>query len=782
VKIAALSGILYLLNPKQFSDVTRNSQLTEESEMNVEKLAGTNLGDYEIESLLGRGGMGGVYKAHQLSLERPVALKILLPALSSDSSFVKRFKREARAVAKLSHPNITQIYAIAEEQDLHFFSMEYIEGKTLDKVLEEKGKLEPNEAAQIISQTARALEHAHRNNIIHRDIKPSNIILDSLSTVKVMDFGLARATDDRSKVTQAGTLIGTLSYMSPEQCRGEELDFQTDIYSLGIVLYEMLTGRPPFDAPNEVAMIHKIISQKPPEAKEVNRSLPNELSAIVSRAISKDRDDRHAGISELIEDIRDFQSSQSSVVVAREKSSPSIAVLPFVNMSADPDQEYFCDGLSEELINGLSQIEDLKVIARTSAFSFKNKALDIQEIGRKLRVKTILEGSLRKSGTRLRITAQLVDTTHGHQIWSERYDRELDDIFAIQDEITEAIILKLKPWLVGEEKARLAKQRQTVDVEVYNLYLRGRHFWNRRSEEGINRAIECFTEAIDKAPTYAPPYTGLADCHILSAWYEFLSSREAFPKARIVALKAMEINDLLAEAHTSLAQINLFFDWNWEDAEKRFKRAIALNSGYATAHEWYAVYLLIVGRSDEAIAEIEQALELDPFSIGINVINGVILLNTRHYDLAIEALKKTIELDPSYAYAHNFLGAAYFGKGIYEEALTAYEKAEKLPQGRVRAKAGIATVRASTGRMDEARSILTELLELRKKRYVRPIYLAYVYLALGEPDQCFKWLNKAYEERDEFLSLINSDPILEALDIRSDPRYIELLKKMNLDK
>jgi serine/threonine protein kinase len=382
--------------------------------MDIDHLAGTRLGNYEIESLLGQGGMGVVYKARQVNLDRPVALKILPPTLSSDQSFVKRFKREARAVARLSHPNIIQIFDITEAKDLHFFSMEFVGGRTLDKVLEEKGKLEPDEAIRIISQAALALEHAHKNNIIHRDIKPSNIIIDRSGNVKVMDFGLARAADDRSKVTQSGTLIGTLGYMSPEQCRGEELDFRTDIYSLGVVLYEMLTGKAPFDAPNEVALIHKIISKIPQLISSHRSDIPISLISIVEKAMRKDPQIRYQNAKEFIDDLETAKTRAMSM----QKQSPSIAVLPFVNMSADPEQEYFCDGLAEEIINALTQIEDLHVVARTSAFFFKGKDVKIRDIGKELHVETVLEGSVRRAGNRVRITAQLVKVDDGYHLWS----------------------------------------------------------------------------------------------------------------------------------------------------------------------------------------------------------------------------------------------------------------------------------------------------------------------------------------------------------------------------
>jgi tetratricopeptide (TPR) repeat protein len=364
-------------------------------------------------------------------------------------------------------------------------------------------------------------------------------------------------------------------------------------------------------------------------------------------------------------------------------------------------------------------------------------------------------------------------------MWSERYDRELDDIFAIQDEITVAIIEKLKPRLLGEQKARLTRQRQTVDVEAYTLYLRGRYFWNRRSEEGIHRAIECFTEAIEKAPDYAPAYSGLADCHIVTAVYAFASPKEAYPKARAAALKALEIDDSLAEAHASLAGIYLFFDWDWENAEKQFKRAIALNPGYATGHQYHGLFLAIVGRPDEAIAEIERALELDPFSLGINVVNGWVLTIAGQHDRAIEAVEKTIELDPSFAAAHLTLGSAYLSKGMYEEALAVVEKAETLRDSRTTFLTAITY--AATGRTDDARRILAELLELREKQYIPLGYLALVYRALGEIDQCFVWLNTAYEERDMSFLLFACSPRADLFGLHLDPRFKALLRKMGLE-
>ena len=746
--------------------------------MDIEQLAGTKLGNYEIESLLGRGGMGVVYKARQISLNRPVALKILPPSLSSDSSFVKRFQREAHAVAQLDHPNIIQIFDISEERGLHFFSMQHVEGRTLDDLLKEKGRLDADEAIEIISQAAHGIQHAHENRILHRDIKPSNIILDKRAKVKMMDFGLARMTGEGSKLTQSGTLMGTLDYMSPEQCRGDELDGRTDIYSLGVVLYEMLTGKAPFDAPNEAALIHKIISEEPAEAKKINPNIPDDLSTIVSRAMAKNRDDRYAGISEFLKELREVAKRTSSLSTEEGKPSPSIAVLPFVDMSPAKDQEYFGDGMAEELINALTQIKDLRVIARTSAFSFKGEKVGVDEIGKKLRVQTVLEGSVRKAGNRLRITAQLVDTTGGHHLWSEKYDRELDDIFAIQDEITLAIVDNLKPMLLGKESARIA-ERQTVNLEAYNLFLQGRFFWNKQTGETLKKAIEFFELALRKEPNHAQAWAGMADCYIQLPFYSFTAPKEVYPKGREAALKAVEINDSLAEGHTSLAYLKTIYEKDWDGGEKEFERAIELNPGYTTARLLYFWHLTMRTRFDEAIEQIKRALELDPLSIVINRDVGTGYLYTGQYDKAIEAFKKTIDMDPSFSWVSLLLGDAYEGAGMREEAVKELEKWSQVDFGPF-VKGWVGLGYARLGRIKEAREAIEILLKESKKGYVSPYILGSIYIILKEYDEGFSWLEKAYEELDPWLCFLK---VYRNFDhVRSDPRYLALLKKMNLDK
>ncbi|UCD57558.1 MAG: tetratricopeptide repeat protein, partial [Candidatus Hydrogenedentota bacterium] len=451
----------------------------------------------------------------------------------------------------------------------------------------------------------------------------------------------------------------------------------------------------------------------------------------------------------------------------------------FVDMSPGKDQEYFCDGIAEELINALTQVKDLRVVARTSAFQFREKGYDIHEVGEKLKVQTVLEGSVRKAGNRLRITAQLVNVVDGYHLWSERFDREMDDIFAIQDEITMAIVRRLRPTLLGEEKARIVK-RQTIDFEAYNLCLKGRYFWNRQTAKALEKAIRYYSEAIETDPGCALAYTGLADCYIQLPFYSISPPNEVYPRAREAVLNALENDDKLAEAHVSAAYMKTIYEWDWEYAEREFKRAIELNPGYATAHHWYAYHLFFMARFDEAIAEMRRALELDPLSLIINREVGLVFTYARRYDEAIEALEKTIEMDPGFVGTHYLLGIAYLQKSMHEEAIRAFEREKELPisfdphrEGWIGARYG------AMGKIDEAKKTLNALLGRLKQEYVSPFILGVMYLVIGESDEGFEWLDKAYEEKDPWLCFLKIEPTLDS--VRSDPRYNTLLKKIRLD-
>jgi len=746
---------------------------------------GSQIGHFEIEQELGRGGMGVVYLARDKTLGRSVAIKSLPPEVTADRKISSRLEREARLLASLSHPNIAAIYEeLAESEGATYLILEYVPGGTLsDRIAD--GLIGLAEALSIACQTAAALAAAHRHGIIHRDLKPGNIKITPEGTVKVLDFGLAKAIEEaatqsqQSTVTQPGRIIGTPAYMSPEQAIGDPLDYRTDIWSLGVVIYEMLTGELPFQGNTRQALTHCILHDEPKRLTRVRRDAPINLERLISKTLQKDRLSRHGSMKAVFEEL-EAVSHDLVTDEAASKRPPSIAVLPFVNMSADPEQEYFCDGMAEELINALTQIKDLRVIARTSAFSYKGKNVNVSNIGRELNVETVLEGSVRKAGDRLRITAQLVDAANGHHLWSERYDRNVGDVFAIQDEITSAIVDNLKPKLLGEEKIKLAKERD-VDIEAYQLYLRGRFLWNQRTEEGFTTAADYFRLAIKQDPTYALAHDGLADCYNLLGYYHYLRPKQAFPKAKVAALEALKLDNTLAEAYASLGWISMLFEWDWERAEREFRQAIDLKPNYATAHHWYSVLLLAMGRFEDSIFEIKRAQELDPRSAIINVGLGWPHFFARRYDDAVKAFQDALSLDENFWYTHWGLAASYIFKGMHEEALAELQKARHLHKGwQPRIESSIGIVFGYMGQREDAQKVVNGLLEHSRREYVAPAFVAQVHFALRDNSQGLDWLDKAFEVRDGELTWLRVYQIYDQ--VRSDPRYAALLEKMKLEE
>jgi serine/threonine protein kinase/Tfp pilus assembly protein PilF len=751
-------------------------------------MIGKIISHYKILEKLGEGGMGAVYKAQDTKLKRTVALKFLsMQALGSEEEKI-RFVNEAQAAAALDHPSICTIHEIDEADGQTFIAMAYIEGLSLKEKIG-SGPLKLEEALGIAIQVAEGLQEAHDKGIVHQDIKSGNIMVTSKGQAKIMDFGLAKLVGG-IQLDKAGTIMGTAAYMSPEQAQGKPVDHRTDIWSLGVVLYEMVTGQLPFKGDYEQAVIYSILNEELESIKDLRSKVPMELERIVNKSLVKSPDERYQHIKNILVDLKSLRKELESIISkeqpAKKEPQPSIAVLPFTNLSADKEQEHFCDGMAEEIINALTHVEALRVVARTSAFSFRGKEIDIREIGKKLNVETVLEGSVRKAGNQARITAQLVNIADGYHLWSEKYDRNIgelccpEDIFAIQDEISLAIVDKLKVKLLGGEKAKLIK-RHTEAIDAYSLYLKGRYFWNKRTEESLRKAVGYFEQAIQKDPGYALAYAGLADSYILLAEYSLLPPKDAFPKAKAAVITALKIEETLAEAHTSLAFIKTLSDWDWMGAEKEFKKAIESNPGYATAHQWYAEHLTMTGQYAEAIAEFKRAQELDPLSLIIGVASAVTLFcGTRRYDRVIEECQKVLEMDPNFGGALNVLGMVYRERAMYEEAVEAFQKARTFDEGNTWVTAELGHAYAVSGNRSEAQKVLDELEQLSKRSYVPPDNIALVYLGLGKIDLTFEYLEKAYEDRSVGLSWLKADPIFDSL--RSNPRFTALLKRIGLEK
>jgi serine/threonine protein kinase len=772
----------------------------------------TFAGRYQIIEELGKGGMGEVYKVRDVKLDEEMALKVLKPDIASEVSTIERFRNELKLARKITHRNVCRMHDFHEEEGTPYITMEYVKGEDLKTFIRRKEKLKEQEVIALAKQVCEGLAEAHELGVVHRDLKPQNIMIDEKSNAKVMDFGIARSVEAPG-VTQSGVMIGTPDYMSPEQAEGEEADQRSDIYAMGIILYEMVTGSVPFkgDTAFSVALKHK--SKLPSDPKKLNPDVSIDLSRLILICMEKERKRRYQTAEALLADLRNIEDGLPlgskirprrktfaaalirkklfipAAVVAlaiiaiiiwqllpRRESVPipsfkhSVAVLPFEDLSPEQDQAYFCDGIAAELINRLTKIEKLKVPARASSFSFKDKALDIQEIGEKLKVESLLVGSLQKAENRLRITVELVKVSDGYPLWSEKYERNMDDIFALQDEISLAIVDKLKIKLLGEEKTELVI-RHTQNPEAYNSFLRGRYFWNKRTPESMEISLEHFQKAIEKDPEYALAYAGLADSYItLGAWI-IMPPKEAFPRAKEAAVKALEIDNSLAEAHNALAYVKFIFDWDWEEAEKTFERAIALNPRYATAHQFYGEYLTAMGRFDEALRESRRAQELDPLSLIINAISGWPFLYKREYDRAIDHFKKALNMDPHFRPALIYLGRAYFFKGMYNEALAKFKITNNILE--------IGQVYAKMGNTQEAKRVLEDIKTRHQSSHGLSIPIAVLYLYLGDNDQFFIWLEKAYEERNYYMAYINVDPKYDS--IRSDPRFTVLLQKMNLD-
>ena len=737
-------------------------------------MIGRTVSHYKILEKLGGGGMGVVYKAQDTRLDRPVALKFLPPDLTRDPEAKERFIHEAKAASALQHANICTIHDIEEHDGQLFIVMDCYEGETLKSRIA-KGQLRIEDATDLAIQIAQGLQKAHEKGIVHRDIKPANILITTDNVAKIVDFGLAKLTG-RSVLTKSGTTVGTVAYMSPEQARGELIDQRTDIWSLGVVMYETVTGRLPFPGDYEQAIVYRIIHEEPEAITSLRSNVPMELERIVKKAIAKNPEERFQNTGDILVDLKSLrkgiESGISGDLLFTSKSTASIAVLPFEDMSPQKDQEYFCDGIAEELINALSHIKDLRVAARTTAFSFRGTKQDLREVGRKLNVSTVLEGSIRKAGNKLRITAQLIDVVNGYHLWSEKFDREMGDIFAIQDEISMGIVENLKLKLLPDEKATIGK-RYGRDPEAYNLYLRGLYFFNKATPEGFEKGLQYFREAIDRDPSFALPYTGVALVFLTYGMISILPPTEILAKCKAASSKALELDDSLAEAHFVAAGIAHTLEWDWKAAENHFEKALALNPRMAICRTYYAWFLTAMGRFDEAIKQVKKAQEIDPLTPLYYAMGVGIHCTAGKLDEGIDQFHKAIELEPNFALAYFHVGRIFLAKGMIDEARSAFEKALRLVPYWDVAEICLGLIIDLQGEREKAEKILEDLIERKKRTNVSSAPLAALAYHLGQQEKAFDFLEMAFEERDGLMSYLQV--FAEWAELRSDERIKPLL-------
>ncbi len=799
-----------------------------------------SIAHYRIIKKLGAGGMGEVYLALDTKLDRKVAIKVLRPDSLAEEKLKKRLLREAQAAAKLDHPNICAIYDVNEVDSVTFIVMQYLEGESLaEKMVRQP--LDLSTALALTEQAAEGLAEAHAHGVVHRDIKPQNLMITQRGQLKILDFGLAKQTRSSDSVdfeaptdtllSTPGHVVGTMPYMSPEQVQGEPLEPCSDIFSLGVTFYEVLAGKHPFKDKSAAITMSRILLSDPIPTERFHAQVSPELEAILNKMLSKDKALRYQSAEDLLTDLRQLPAKRAAnesqaeagliqKFAAKEKLASrifskarrykwavmasalalillavaigrfvatdhldSLAILPFSYESSDPqlmanpDREYLSDGLTESIINNLSQLDNLKVIARSSVFSYKGKNLDAQTIGHQLNVRAVLVGHVEQVGDELTIKVELMDVQGNRSIWGTTYQRKTADIQSVQKEIASNVSEKLRLKLTGADQTQLAKT-YTQSGEAYEAYLKGRYHWNKRTDEGFKLATNFFQEATDKDPNYALAYAGLADCYTLRSDYGFLAPKEGYALAKGFVTLALKNDDSLAEAHTSLASIKAVTDWDWQGAENEYRRAIELNPKYATAHHWYATQLLLQGRLDQALQEIKKAQQLDPLSLGINKDFSVILLYAGDYDKALEQCRQTLDIEPHFGAMSTYIAQIYELQQKYPEAVAELEKAHAADPKDTEVTYGLAQAYAFVGKKNEALKIANDLNQPAQQNVFLPKEAAYLYALLGDKEQAVAILQKAAENHYLPVAEVNTDPRF--AELRKDPRIVELLQKIKL--